>query len=226
MTIPTPRAAAAARGVADAAASSSRDEQPALWALEQDYTGPDGRARTAARLPRARARRGVRPGPDPPARAHAPGPEGGPAQADPRHEGEPLADLLAVLGPAGRGHGGARRTPPTRSPWGRGHRRRRHRQPRSGGSPTRARSTAVTRRWRAAELLIADGHHRYETARVYAEEIGGEGPHRYVLMCLVALEDPGLTVFPTHRLVRGPAPRPARGARRRDPPRLRDRAAR
>ena len=57
-----------------------------------------------------------------------------------------------------------------------------------------------------AELLIADGHHRYETARVYAEEIGGEGPHRYVLMCLVALEDPGLTVFPTHRLVRGLRP--------------------
>ena len=54
-----------------------------------------------------------------------------------------------------------------------------------------------------AELLIADGHHRYETARVYAEEVGGEGAHRYVLMCLVALEDPGLTVLPTHRLVRG-----------------------
>src|SRR4051794_41045795 len=31
-----------------------------------------------------------------------------------------------------------------------------------------------------AELLIADGHHRYETARVYADEIGGEGEHRYV----------------------------------------------
>ena len=39
----------------------------------------------------------------------------------------------------------------------------------------------------SVELLIADGHHRYETARVYAEEIGGEGAHRYVLMCLVAL---------------------------------------
>jgi len=51
------------------------------------------------------------------------------------------------------------------------------------------------------ELLIADGHHRYETARVYAEEIGGEGDHRYVLMCLVALQDPGLTIFPTHRLL-------------------------
>jgi uncharacterized protein (DUF1015 family) len=56
------------------------------------------------------------------------------------------------------------------------------------------------------ELLIADGHHRYETARVYAEEVGGEGAHRYVLMCLVALEDPGLTVFPTHRLLNGLRP--------------------
>jgi uncharacterized protein (DUF1015 family) len=59
---------------------------------------------------------------------------------------------------------------------------------------------------RPTELLIADGHHRYETARQYAEEVGGEGPHRYVLMCLVALDDPGLTVFPTHRLVRGLSP--------------------
>ena len=54
-----------------------------------------------------------------------------------------------------------------------------------------------------AELLIADGHHRYETARVYADEIGGEGEHRYVLMLLVALEDPGLLIFPTHRLLTG-----------------------
>ena len=48
-----------------------------------------------------------------------------------------------------------------------------------------------------AELLIADGHHRYETARVFHAE-GGAG---HVLMCLVALQDPGLTVFPTHRLL-------------------------
>jgi uncharacterized protein (DUF1015 family) len=54
-----------------------------------------------------------------------------------------------------------------------------------------------------AELLIADGHHRYETARVYAEEVGGEGDHDYVLMFLCSLEDPGLTVFPTHRLLNG-----------------------
>ena len=55
---------------------------------------------------------------------------------------------------------------------------------------------------RPAELLIADGHHRYETARVYAQEAGTEAAG-WVLMCLVALEDPGLTVFPTHRLVKG-----------------------
>jgi len=54
---------------------------------------------------------------------------------------------------------------------------------------------------RDAELLIADGHHRYETMQAYAEEVGGDGEHRYILMCLVALEDPGLTIFPTHRLV-------------------------
>jgi uncharacterized protein (DUF1015 family) len=52
-----------------------------------------------------------------------------------------------------------------------------------------------------AELLIADGHHRYETARVYAEEIGGEGDHRYVLMFLCSMEDPGMVILPTHRLL-------------------------
>jgi uncharacterized protein (DUF1015 family) len=53
------------------------------------------------------------------------------------------------------------------------------------------------------ELLIADGHHRYEAARRYAEELGGDGPHRYTLMLLVAQQDPGLVVQPTHRLIRG-----------------------
>ena len=52
-----------------------------------------------------------------------------------------------------------------------------------------------------AELLIADGHHRYETARVYTQEVGGEGEHSYVLMLLCSLADSGLTIFPTHRLL-------------------------
>jgi uncharacterized protein (DUF1015 family) len=71
----------------------------------------------------------------------------------------------------------------------------------------RVADAAVIERVREAladkELLIADGHHRYETARTYAEEIGGEGEHRYVLMCLVSLSDPGLTILPTHRMVGG-----------------------
>ena len=61
---------------------------------------------------------------------------------------------------------------------------------------------AVAERLAGSELLIADGHHRYETALAYAESIGGEGPHRYTLMCLVSLDDPGLAVFGTHRLLR------------------------
>ena len=79
-----------------------------------------------------------------------------------------------------------------------------------------------------AELLIADGHHRYETARVYADELGGEGDHRYVLMFLVALDDPGLLVFPTHRMLTGLKDDSREAARhpRRGPARLRDRAAR
>lgn len=62
---------------------------------------------------------------------------------------------------------------------------------------------AVTECLADAQLLIADGHHRYETARAFRDEVGGEGPHNYTLMSLTGLDDPGLTVFPTHRLLSG-----------------------
>ena len=117
----------------------------------------------------------------------------------------------------------ARHHEPTLGP---GDRRRRHGQPPvADRRPGHDRRRSTTRS-QDAELLIADGHHRYETARVYAEEIGGEGPHRYVLMCLVALEDPGLTVFPTHRLLRDLRPDQHETLAERDPTRLRRRAAR
>jgi uncharacterized protein (DUF1015 family) len=60
---------------------------------------------------------------------------------------------------------------------------------------------AVQAELASSELLIADGHHRYETARTYADQVGGEGEHRYTLMALVSLEDPGLTVFGYHRML-------------------------
>ncbi len=56
-------------------------------------------------------------------------------------------------------------------------------------------------------LFIADGHHRYETALNYQklrrQQTGspaGQHPYDNVLMLLTALEDPGLTILPTHRV--------------------------
>jgi uncharacterized protein (DUF1015 family) len=53
-------------------------------------------------------------------------------------------------------------------------------------------------------VLIADGHHRYETALAYAEEIGGgeDAPSRFTLALLTDLADPGLVVLPTHRVLK------------------------
>jgi uncharacterized protein (DUF1015 family) len=65
-------------------------------------------------------------------------------------------------------------------------------------------------------LFIADGHHRYETALNYRksrrERTGaskGLQPHDAVLMLFASLEDPGLTVLPTHRVLTTPVPPPA-----------------
>lgn len=56
-------------------------------------------------------------------------------------------------------------------------------------------------------IVIADGHHRYTAALAYRDEMRSlvgsnpEAPHEYVMMTLVSLEDPGLIILPTHRLV-------------------------
>jgi|WetSurMetagenome_2_1015567.scaffolds.fasta_scaffold22969_2 uncharacterized protein (DUF1015 family) len=52
------------------------------------------------------------------------------------------------------------------------------------------------------KVLIADGHHRYETALKYSLENPEDQEKRYVLTTLVASDDPGLVVEPTHRLLR------------------------
>ena len=176
-----------------------RDPESALWALEQTYTAPGGARRTRRGF-FARVRVTAY-GPGlirPHERTH-------PAAKQDRLElmratranlspifslyRDPEAAAWAALAPAVQNE-----------PW---------------GEVTDDDGT-VHRMWRVAdpaavdavrdamaerELLIADGHHRYETARAYADEVGGDGDHRYVLMCLVSMSDPGLTVFPTHRLV-------------------------
>jgi uncharacterized protein (DUF1015 family) len=56
-------------------------------------------------------------------------------------------------------------------------------------------------------LYIADGHHRYETALRYRDErraaapLGESGGYEYALTYLVSMDDPGLLVLPTHRVV-------------------------
>jgi uncharacterized protein (DUF1015 family) len=67
----------------------------------------------------------------------------------------------------------------------------------------------VQRALEAPRILIADGHHRYETAleyrrrqRVIAGISSGGQPSDYAMMTLVAFDDPGLVILPTHRLVR------------------------
>jgi uncharacterized protein (DUF1015 family) len=56
------------------------------------------------------------------------------------------------------------------------------------------------------KVFIADGHHRYETAMAFYKQVGQKadchGTSAFVPMMLVNMENPGLTVWPTHRIVR------------------------
>jgi uncharacterized protein (DUF1015 family) len=70
---------------------------------------------------------------------------------------------------------------------------------------------AVQAQMRDKKLIIADGHHRYETALAYrnecrsAAETGSGKPENYdsVMMTFVDMDAPGLVILPTHRLVFG-----------------------
>ena len=67
---------------------------------------------------------------------------------------------------------------------------------------------AVAQQLADSPLLIADGHHRYETALAYRdfrrridEDPAEDSPYEYVMGFFVNIHDPGLQVFPTHRIV-------------------------
>lgn len=64
---------------------------------------------------------------------------------------------------------------------------------------------AVSRLERAFEpmrIWIADGHHRYETALRFGLQYGAPGsPERFLPILLVPIDDPGLVILPTHRLL-------------------------
>jgi len=181
-----------------------RDDTPAIWALTQDYTGPDGQAKTRRGFfARVRVEE-YGPGRIRPHERTHPGPKEDRLRLT-RATKANLSPIFSLYSdPEGRAWSALEPFTQT-EPYGEA--------TDEDGTHNRLwriddpdAIAAVQEATRDAELLIADGHHRYETARVYADEIGGEGEHRYVLMNLVAMQDEGLTVFPTHRLVKDTTP--------------------
>jgi uncharacterized protein (DUF1015 family) len=71
-------------------------------------------------------------------------------------------------------------------------------------------TSAVTGLMGPKPIFIADGHHRYETGLAYLSERRSQGEvanedagANFILMMLVGMNDPGLIIMPTHRLVSG-----------------------
>ena len=176
-----------------------REEEPAVWVLRQDYTGPDGRdlVRTGL-LARVRVEE-YGPGRIRPHERTHPGPKEDRLRLT-RATQTNLSPIFSLF-PDGDGSARAvleQATAAEPFATARDHEGTRNTLWRVAGAET---VDALRDALAGSELLIADGHHRYETARVYADEVGGEGDHRYALMLLCSLADPGLTVFPTHRLL-------------------------
>jgi uncharacterized protein (DUF1015 family) len=175
-----------------------RDTKPALWALAQDYTGPDGAQRTRHGVFARVKVTDYGPGRIRPHERTHPGPKEDRLRLT-RATRANLSPIFSLFDDPADAAWNAVAPFTDSDPWG----------------VVTDEDGTVHKLWRIddaaaieaykaalspAELLIADGHHRYETARVYHQENPSAD---HVLMCLVALQDSGLTVFPTHRLVQG-----------------------
>ena len=182
LTLPDSPGAAASDLTAWRAGGILREEPPRYWWIAQDYTGPDGIARTregvGASVP-------VTPYEDgevlPHERTHA-GPKEGRlqllrathTQLEPiflLYDGDPVFER-----PAGKPGLDVE----------------------EGGVRTRAWPVEGDELELGTPLLIADGHHRYETAVAYREE-NPFATHLFGI--LVSARSPGVEIFPTHRLV-------------------------
>jgi uncharacterized protein (DUF1015 family) len=177
----------AAQDLADWRASGILvEEPPAAWALEQEYVGPDGIARsrfglvgslkvepyeTGTVLPHERTHRG-------------PKEERLRLLRATRVQLEPIFLLYDGAAPVDR---------PERPP----------ELEVEGARLWRLDDPSIVRAFDDKQLLIADGHHRYETAVAFAEEEGTPASAQ-MLVVLVSTEDPGLEIFPTHRLFSTP----------------------
>jgi uncharacterized protein (DUF1015 family) len=158
------------------------EPDPAFWWLSQDYVGPDGVARTREGLVAAlRAEPYENRVVLPHERTHR-----GPKEERLRL----LREVQAQLEPLFFLYEGS---PPSTRP---------ERAPDlgvEGARLWRLPADGISEVFADRQLLIADGHHRYETALAYHDEVGTP-ESAYVLAVLVSLDDPGLMIFPTHRI--------------------------
>jgi uncharacterized protein (DUF1015 family) len=179
----------------------TQEDEPALWALRQDYMAPDGSERSRTGF-FARVRvEDYGPGRIRPHERTHPGPKEDRLRLT-RATRANLSPIFSLFPDPSGAAGEALERVESRMPFAEAsdHEGTRNTLWRIADADEIA---ALQGPLTDAELLIADGHHRYETARVYAEEVGGEGGHDYTLMLLCSLSDPGLLVFPTHRLLTG-----------------------
>jgi uncharacterized protein (DUF1015 family) len=153
----------------------TRDQEPGYWLLSQNYVGPDGVSRTRTGLVASLRAEPYENGVVlPHERTHS-GPKEGRLRL--------LRATRTQLEPIFLLYEGDPLRPPAHEP-----------DLRSGGDKLWRVEDAPS--FESTELLIADGHHRYETAVAYAQEGGSP----YLMVVLVPTEQEGLTIFPTHRI--------------------------
>jgi uncharacterized protein (DUF1015 family) len=153
----------------------ARDADPGYWFLSQDYVGPDGVRRTRSGLVASLRAEPYETGAVLPHERTHQGPKEGRLRL--------LRATQTQLEPIFLLYEGDPLLPPAREP-----------DLQSGGDKLWRVEEAPS--FEDTELLIADGHHRYETAVAYAQE--GGSPN--LMVVLVPTRQEGLTIFPTHRL--------------------------
>jgi uncharacterized protein (DUF1015 family) len=156
-------------------------EEPAFWALSQDYVGPDGVPRTRTGLVGSLQVEPYETGAVLPHEQTHRGPKEGRLRLlrEVRAQLEPIFLLYERPQPFSL---------PDRPP----------ELEVEGARLWRLEDGAIADAFTDTQLLIADGHHRYETAVAYHQE-AATPESGYLPVVLVSLEDPGLTIFPTHR---------------------------
>ncbi len=157
-------------------------EEPAFWALSQDYVGPDGVARTRTGVVVSLRIEPYESGVVMPHERTHSGPKEGRLRI--LHATQTQLEPIFLLY-----EGQAPFAVPDRPP----------ELEVEGARLWRLDDGGIGDAFADRRLLIADGHHRYETALAYHEEVG-TAASGHMMVVLVSLEDPGLTIFPTHRV--------------------------